>query len=109
MSEEQLEVSGAGVKVTAKGANIGRVVLAVVCGGLLAFGVWAQNSQITKQHDDIKATAAKNHEELKAANQKIETALSEIVYILALPQAEREKLDLAKPDSLRRRSRRYSD
>ncbi len=71
-----------------KGAGVlskNGLTVALIC--LLIFGIY------------------KHHTDNEAALTRIYEAMAENTYVLSLPQAEREKLNIAIPESLRRKMR----
>ncbi len=87
-AEETLDVKGFGTEVKLKGAGIlskNGLTLALIC--LLIFAIY------------------KHHTDNEAALTRIYEAMAENTYVLSLPQAEREKLQIAIPESLRRKMR----
>lgn len=86
--EETLEVKGFGMEGKATGRRLFTDNLIVLCiGGTLAFGVYRHHSS--------------NEEALT----RLFEAMAENTYVLSLPQAERERLNIAMPESLRRKVR----
>lgn len=92
-SDDVVKVSGPmGFSLEAVGAKAGAALLAVAATGLI---VWMIDRHDTK----AEVKAEQNHREVMGA-------LSEMVYVLTLPQERREKLNLSMPDSLRGKVRR---
>lgn len=85
---ESLEVKGFGLELTAKGQQL---IWLVVVISVVAGAGW-----FLYQH----------HLETIEGNAKILDRLDAMVYMLSLPQPERDKLRLTMPDSLRTKLRR---
>lgn len=86
--EETLDVKGFGTEVKLKGAGIlskNGLTVALIC--FLIFAIY------------------KHHTDNEAALTRIYEAMAENTYVLSLPQADREKLNIAIPESLRRKMR----
>lgn len=50
-----------------------------------------------------------HHQDVKSDSLKIEASVSEMVYVMSLPDEERRKLRLSMPDSMRAKVRRTRD
>lgn len=88
-STEGLEVqSPSGWKAKAKGRDTPLWLLIVALVGAIAVGGWKAVEKTSTEHTEIKR------------------GFDEVSYLLSIPQAEREKLNLREPDSLRRKRRR---
>lgn len=92
LRDESLEVGAGPVTVRAKGKSLSvHVYIALIVAGLAILGY-------------------KHHSQGDEMLQKILEATTENTYVLSLSQADRERLNLAMPDSLRRKLRRqYGD
>lgn len=92
-TEDTVKVSGPmGFSLEAAGARAAAALFAV---GITALLVWMIDRHDTKAIEK----AEQNHREVMGA-------LSEMVYVLTLPQDRREALNLSMPDSLRGKVRR---
>lgn len=80
-----------GLKVKAQGDRVARVLAAAAIAAPLLFLAY-------KHHEN-------GDQKLDALGEK----MSEVVYVLSLTQADRERLNLSMPDSLRRKARRERD
>lgn len=113
--------NGNGVEVEAPGGWRGRVfgtaVIPVVLSSLLAVGLIyivdkAQEAQVRLHRDIVEhqAELANAQQEIilliKNANEQNRAFQDGVVYVLSLPQAERERLRLQMPESIRRLERR---
>lgn len=88
-STEGLEVqSPSGWKAKAKGRDTPLWLLIVALIGAIAMGGWKAVEKTSEEHGEIKR------------------GFDEVSYLLSLPQAEREKLNLRMPESLRHKRRR---
>ncbi len=86
--EETLDVKGFGTEVKLKGAGVlSKNSLTVIAACALVFAIY------------------KHHTDNEAALTRIYEAMAENTYVLSLPQAEREKLQIQIPESLRRKMR----
>lgn len=88
--EDSVSVSGPGGLKAAASGKYSVPVLGVV---LLIF--------LGSQHHQLTTQAADN---ATAQHQKIEDKFAEMIYVLSLSQAEREKLNLQMPNSMRSRN-----
>lgn len=87
-TEDSLEVQGPmGIKATAKGERAAAWLLAIVCTAALSLLGF-------RHHDSTEA----NHREVKES-------LSEMIYVLSLSPEERARLNIAMPDSMRKKVR----
>lgn len=93
--EQVIEVKGLGLEGRMRGRrliNTQSLLLAAIC-ALTALGY---------QHH---ASSEESHKEQGKEIAKIHESMSENTYVLSLSQAEREKLNIAMPESLRRKIR----
>ncbi len=89
--EDSISVSGpGGLKAAASGKY--SVPVLVIC--LLIF------LGTTHHQQSVQAS-----EQVTAQHQKIEEKFNEMIYVLSLPQPDREKLNLSMPSSLRDKTR----
>lgn len=95
--QEALEVKGpGGLGLTFKGGQVFPLILSMaICGGLYL---------MVKQHDDNTKSSsievAATMKELKEAVKTSEETQRAMIYVMSLPQTERERLNLLKPKSL---------
>ncbi len=96
MSDDDKSADGLTLKgpggwgITARGAQTILALLAIV---LIFLGYL--------HHQDAHVSFV----DAQAQHQRIEDKFNEMIYVLALPQADREKLNLSMPDSLRAKTR----
>lgn len=87
--EESLEAkTPGGFSLKAKGKDTPLWVLIIALIGAIAVGGWKTAERTSDEHAEIKR------------------GFDEVSYLLSLPQAEREKLNLNMPESLRSKTRR---
>lgn len=84
-SRDPIEVRGLGTILT--------LTLVTIC--LTAYMVWKMSEEVTVAH----ALSVTQHV-------RLEEAVTEQTYVLSLKQEDREKLNIAMPDSLRKKLRR---
>jgi hypothetical protein len=84
---ETVDVSGLGLKLRATGKDVKAPTLLILLVLGLTYAGW-------KHHDATESNYRLMLEQM-----------AEMTYVLSLPQAERDKLNLAMPESLRRRMR----
>lgn len=91
---EGLEVTGpAGIGVKfhgSSGQNFMLLLAIFVCVCIFGVAVW-QDARATARSDEVKKSLTAYEESQRA-----------LIYVISLPQPEREKLNLAKPELLRR-------
>lgn len=99
LTEYEARISGGGVKIgwmgfriEGKGRAVVGVVLAAIVVGALGVGLYV--------HDARSEASSK---ERSREHVQLEDRLNEVVYVLTLSQEQRERLNLAIPDSLRRK------
>ena len=86
--QESLDLEGMGVKVQARGKDVkAPMLLFILAGGIGYFG-WLHHDASMRELQMIREQMAEN------------------TYVLSLSQADRERLNLQMPDSLRRRVQR---
>jgi hypothetical protein len=101
MSEKNggsLEVEGFGLRTRVRGHDVIVVILVLVVMFGLGFLLW--------QHDRDTAVI---HAELAANQKALAEHMEDMLYVLSLSETDRQKLNLAMPDSLRKRKRRGED
>ena len=104
MGDEELSVKGpGGVGFSFKGAQMFPVLLLFLLAAFLAYLVFqidakAENRQIvaSKVVNEVKEGVDKVQDKVD----KVEATMKVLVYVIALPQADREKLNLNKPREL---------
>lgn len=82
---ETVELEGLGAKIRASGDKTILVLLGILVIAGFVFMGWVHHEQMLKDNEEIKEQ------------------FSEVVYILSLSPAEREKLNIAMPKGLRTR------
>ena len=96
-NEEQFEVKGpGGMGFAFKGREMFPVILLVLLGAFCGFMTWQADSK-SEARD---AATHKAISEFKEATMKADETQQAMIYVLSLPQAEREKLNLMKPRGL---------
>jgi hypothetical protein len=91
-SDEGIEAkTPGGFSLKARGKETPLWVLIIALVGALGFGGWTHAGKTSEEHAEIKR------------------GFDEVSYLLSLPQAEREKLNLNMPESLRSKTRRRRD
>lgn len=105
LEEYETRVAGGGVKIgwmgfklEGRGRAVVGVVLSAVVVGAIGVGLYVH---------DARSEAGSNqrsHEHMQ-----LEERLNEVVYVLTLSQQDRERLNLAVPESLRRKQRAMED
>lgn len=105
LSEYEARVAGGGVKIGWMGFRLeggGRAVVGVVLSalvvGAIGVGLYVHDAR------SEAASYQRSHEHMQ-----LEERLNEVVYVLTLSQQERERLNLAVPESLRRKQRAMED
>lgn len=90
---ETIDFQGFGAKVKIKGKDLVVVMLIIAFASLITALGWLHHNDMTQ------------------SNQKLSQQITEMIYVLALPEAERKALDITMPDSLRlkRRGHRPKD
>jgi hypothetical protein len=73
------------------------VVLSAVVVGAIGVGLYVHDARSEAEHQ-------RSHEHMQ-----LEERLNEVVYVLTLSQQDRERLNLAVPESLRRKQRAMED
>lgn len=99
LTEYESRLAGGGVKIGWMGFRLegrGRAVVGVVLAGVVIAAFTAGLYAHDKRSDD--SAQARAHEHVQ-----IEERLNEVVYVLTLSQDQRERLNLAVPESLRRK------
>lgn len=100
-------------KLNIKGYHLGNLLqmLAVVVLTLLTYMMWELRAEV-KSVAAAMATAISassssmaDHNKINKALEKVAESQDTVTYVLTLSQAERERLNLRMPDSLRRRDR----
>jgi hypothetical protein len=98
IKEDGVTVSGpGGWKATAQGRD---TIIVLLIGVIVALGYLHHQS------------ADQHLQDMAAQHQKIDDKFNEMIYVLSLTQPDREKLNIAMPESLRakiRRQRRLDD
>lgn len=99
ISEYEARLAGGGVKIgwmgfrlEGRGRAVVGVVLSVLVVGAIGVGLYVHDAR------SEAAMKERSHE-----HTQLEERLNEVVYVLTLSQQERERLNLAIPDSLRRK------
>jgi len=91
---QELELDGpGGLKFRVRGYDFLTLVILGIATGL-GWLLW-----------DLRANAQREHAEITKTQVVVETSVAEMAYILTLSQAEREKLNLSMPESLRKKAR----
>lgn len=88
---DTLEIGAGALKVRATGSDVSRVLAISTVLGLILWAVY------------------EHHNGSREMLQRILEATSENTYVLSLSQVERERLNIAMPESLRRKVRRSRD
>jgi hypothetical protein len=101
-------------KFSSKGYHLGNLlqIVAAMLLGLMAFMLWEMRIEAKSQNVAITSIVASastdkaDHDKMTKAIDKTAEAQEVTSYILTLTQADRERLRLQMPDSLRRRAER---
>lgn len=94
----EVEAEGPFVRLKVRGSDAIRIVLTVTIIGTLGFVIYAHDLHM----DNMRA-------EIKTQLQRSQELMEELVYVDTLTQAEREKIKLRMPASLRSKMRREEE
>lgn len=86
-AREALRFKGFGIEAMANGKQATIILLAAACAVGLVYAGLKFADKMTDDHREVR------------------DAMAEMTYVLSLPTAERERLNLAMPESLRRKTR----
>ena len=93
--DDAFSLAGMGWKASARGPGTMIALLICICfAGLVFMGYLHHQNQQSAIQDGL------------SQHQKIEDKFNEMIYVLSLPQADREKLNLSMPASLREKVHR---
>lgn len=110
---EEINVSGpGGVGFSFKGAQMFPVILVVLFGAFSAF-LFYQGDLRSAERDKVTEVAiasvreanVKAISEVTEATNRTDRTLKTMIYVLSLPQSERERLNLLRPEGLREMQR----
>lgn len=78
------------------GAQSMCAIVLILLGIIVAGGIWWHNGEAKAASDKVVAVQQEVKEEMKTNRE----ALEAVIYVLSLPQSERDKLNLARPRKL---------
>lgn len=94
---ERIEIQGpAGVKMSFRGQQTLAVLLVILFASIMAFGLWLHDKR--DEANNLAIIAALKA--VAAVESKSDATQRAMIYVLSLPQAERDKLNLMKPKEL---------
>jgi hypothetical protein len=93
---EEVEIKGWGVGAKFTGPQMTCVLVLILMGAFIGVLIYQHNAKA----DEGMASVARAQEAVRAELQQNREAQEAMIYVISLPQAEREKLNLSRPRKL---------
>ncbi len=101
--KEAFQVSGFGLKATAYSREMSKIFLMVVLFSVLGMMIYKHDVEAKSRSDEVSKSIQAIREEMRSSRADLQSQHEETTYVLALPEADRRKLNLQMPEGMRRR------